>query len=184
MKNVIKKGSIIGVILGGMLIALMLIHSPIKIDLDISDIICGVVCGVLVCLTNCIITLSISKISPNYLYKKNNGQHGLLLNKTLICMLLVENVFAEELVFRSYLLSFINETWGNISAISITSILFIFYHSKPRIIELGVMGITFGVLVIITNNIITPIMAHLSINLIYLGNKLGCPVCRSKNALD
>lgn len=142
MKNVIKKGSIIGVILGGMLIALMLIHSPIKIDLDISDIICGVVCGVLVCLTNCIITLSISKISPNYLYKKNNGQHGLLLNKTLICMLLVENVFAEELVFRSYLLSFINENWGNISAISITSILFIFYHSKPRIIELGVMGIT------------------------------------------
>ena len=103
MKNVIKKGSIIGVILGGMLIALMLIHSPIKIDLDISNIICGVVCGVLVCLTNCIITLSISKISPNYLYKKNNGQHGLLLNKTLICMLLVENVFAEELVFRSYL---------------------------------------------------------------------------------
>lgn len=86
-------------------------------------------------------------------------------------MLLVENVFAEELVFRSYLLSFINENWGNISAISITSILFIFYHSKPRIIELGVMGITFGVLVIITNNIITPIMAHLSINLIYLGNK-------------
>ncbi len=68
-------------------------------------------------------------------------------------MLLVENVFAEELVFRSYLLSFINENWGNISAISITSILFIFYHSKPRIIELGVMGITFGVLVIITNNI-------------------------------
>lgn len=171
MKNVIKKGSIIGVILGGMLIALMLIHSPIKIDLDISNIICGVVCGVLVCLTNCIITLSISKISPNYLYKKNNGQHGLLQNKTLICMLLVENVFAEELVFRSYLLSFINENWGNISAISITSILFIFYHSKPRIIELGVMGITFGVLVIITNNIITPIMAHLSINLIYLGNK-------------
>ena len=86
-------------------------------------------------------------------------------------MLLVENVFAEELVFRSYLLSFINENWGNISAISITSILFIFYHSKPRIIELGLMGITFGVLVIITNNIITPIMAHLSINLIYLGYK-------------
>lgn len=86
-------------------------------------------------------------------------------------MLLVENVFAEELVFRSYLLSFINENWGNISAISITSILFIFYHSKPRFIELGVMGITFGALVIITNNIITPIMAHLSINLIYLGNK-------------
>lgn len=33
------------------------------------------------------------------------------------------------------------------------------------------MGITFGVLVIITNNIITPIIAHLSINLIYLGYK-------------
>ena len=62
--------------------------------------------------------------------------------------------------------SFINENWGNISAISITTILFIFYHSKPRIIELGLMGITFGVLVIISNNIITPIMAHLSINLI------------------
>lgn len=171
MKNVIKKGSIIGVILCGMLIALMLRYSPIKMDLDICNIICGVVCGVLLCLTNCIITLSISKISANYLYRKKNKQYWLLQNKILICICFVYNVFIEELVFRSYLFSFINENWGNISAISITTILFIFYHQRPRIIELGLMGITFGVLVIITNNIITPIMAHLSINLIYLGYK-------------
>jgi membrane protease YdiL (CAAX protease family) len=171
MKNVTKTSGIIGLILGGMLIIVMIIYSPIELSLDICNIIFGAVSGILLCLVNCIITLSISKISAYYLYRKKNKQYWLLQNKILICICFVYNVFIEELVFRSYLFSFINENWGNISAISITTILFIFYHQRPRIIELGLMGITFGVLVIITNNIITPIMAHLSINLIYLGYK-------------
>ena len=70
MKNVTKTSSIIGLILGGMLIIVMIIYSPIKMNFDICNIICGVVCGVLLCLTNCLITLSIAKISPNYLYRK------------------------------------------------------------------------------------------------------------------
>ena len=171
MKNEIQKGSNIGLILGGILILLLIIYSPIKMRLNICHIIGGIICGVFLCLINCIITLFISKKYSNYLYRRTEGVHRFALTKAQTYLSFVADVFVEELLLRSYLFSFICLSLGKFSAIFATTVLFIILHSKPRIIELGLMGITFGVLVIITNNIITPIMAHLSINLIYLGYK-------------
>lgn len=41
-----------------------------------GKIIFGAVSGILLCLVNCIITLSISKISANYLYRKKTNNIG------------------------------------------------------------------------------------------------------------
>lgn len=76
MKNVTKTSGIIGLILCGMLIIVMIIYSPIELSLDICNIIFGAVSGILLCLVNCIITLSISKISANYLYRKKTNNIG------------------------------------------------------------------------------------------------------------
>jgi membrane protease YdiL (CAAX protease family) len=91
-------------------------------------------------------------------------------NSTILCWLLFSfsACILEEVIVRYYLLNYlIAKTNSMVLSCILTSVLFSLYHfKKDKILQLFLMGIILGILYIQTNNIIYPILAHFTNNLI------------------
>ena len=156
-----------GLALGGCIILFLFIFSPIPSRLRINDVLIGIFFGIIISFVNFLITKSVSKIFPKHSHRRCDKIWIVSDNPYVTYMLVIENVLIEELLFRSFLLTIIMSYCGVTTAIIVTSILFVCSHIRPRIIELTIMGISFAILVIVTGNIITSIMAHLLINTLF-----------------
>lgn len=75
----------------------------------------------------------------------------------------------EEFLFRGFILSGLMNTAGKTRAVILSAILFgIMHFLLPRIVMVTLIGILFGVLLILTRSIIIPIIAHFINNAIVL----------------
>ena len=84
-------------------------------------------------------------------------------------IIIVINIFVaitEEYVFRSYLLSYTNSLFPISLSIAINSIIFYLAHLNSKIVELIIMAITFSLITIYTDNMLTPIIAHITNNVL------------------
>lgn len=99
--------------------------------------------------------LPIKELEQHFVLLANYNIYWLLLGTTLT------PAICEELLFRGFILrGFINSV-GKTKALIITALLFgIMHFILPRIIMTALLGMLFGVLLILTNSIIIPITGH------------------------
>lgn len=148
-------------------------YSPVKVYLnDFISYLLGFILGVVILYLNFYITKFL-----RYLKKKDDNFSdpiNILKDKNIFfaMIVLIAGVLFEELIFRSYILSYSQFLLNIPFSILLSTILFTLIHFRCRYLQIFIMGLSYSILTIYTNNLLTPIIAHLTNNcLIYIIKK-------------
>jgi membrane protease YdiL (CAAX protease family) len=101
----------------------------------------------------------------DYSQKFNNYNYKIKL-VVILCSVIVEEIF-----FRSIAFNILLKYYDLVTSLLISSFVFAIIHFNNKIIELFIMGLYLGVLVIITENLLTSIIAHSINNIIIVSIK-------------
>jgi uncharacterized protein len=167
------------------LIYFLVYYSPYKINLlQYSSYLIGIASGTFILYLNLFITKILKKVTPN---RKNNNPHYSLENKFsiknlyVITFIIFIGVLLEEILFRSYVIFYLSKVSNIYISIFISSILFTIIHYKGRHLEIFTMAIFYCIILLSTNNILTPIIAHFVNNyIIFLKKRYESSIILSK----
>jgi len=142
-------------------------YSPYKIFFEkVSDIFIGI--------AGAIFAFAINYLSALFLHKFKKTQKNSIevvkryFPKLWIISLYLFVVVLEEIICRSYLLSYIESISNIYFAILGNSLVFVLFHWKYKVLQIFILGVIFSILTIISGNLLVPILAHFLNNLIVL----------------
>lgn len=147
---------------------LLYYFSPISILFKIDDILIGCLSGLFVLVVNYYINRLHFRIFPDATTKHNilisQKLNKILKSNLFILLSTIFVALAEELLFRSYLLSLTNQYFPITISIFINAIVFSLLHFNSKILQLIFMAIVFSLITIYTENLLPAVIAHFTNN--------------------
>lgn len=162
-----KKTWIATIIYSYLLAIILLFYSPIALHFNLRDVVWGVFVGGGI--------YFLCKILGYFLYKKKNIMtvssslkkiewHNL--NMYLPLLVFIPSTIVEEILLRSYILSLSMTYLPVYVSVSINAALFYLIHFDKRLIELIISAVIYCLLILITENVLPSILAHITYNII------------------
>lgn len=147
------------------IVALLIVFSPIKIILSIKYIFFGLLFWIVIFFINIPIIRKFRLIHKNKRLIQEINIFKSLFDKKIYAVLIVIFAISEELIFRSYFLSYMNQILPLIVSILINAFIFSLIHPKEKRIPLFVSGLIYCAIAIYFN-IMSAIIAHIINNMI------------------
>jgi membrane protease YdiL (CAAX protease family) len=150
------------------IIILLYKYSPYKIYLTVEDILLGIIGGGLALGLNYLVAFIIKKFKP---VKKSGAQLNNFINvlpKSWLVTSYILIVVIEELLCRSYALYYVSIILNVYWAVFINSIIFVLFHFRYKTLQIFILGIIFSVLLLLTDNLLVPCIAHFFNNVLIL----------------
>jgi membrane protease YdiL (CAAX protease family) len=132
----------------------------------VQDFFIGIGGAIFVFAINYLLAILLHKFKRN----KNNSIESIkrYIPKLWILSMYMLVVILEEIICRSYILSYIDSISNIYVAIIGNSLVFVLFHFKYKTLQIFTLGIIFSFLLIITNNLLVPIIAHYLNNIMIL----------------
>jgi len=135
------------------------------------DYVIGLMLGILIFFISKMLSRLIKVYSKRVkLFKVSSIKQSILPNNLMFSIVIslyytTTLAILEEIIFRSILIDFLLNYFSVINSIILSSVVFAILHFNMKILQLFVIGLLLAISLFITDNLLTPIVAHITNNI-------------------